>query len=177
MESALKKLKWPMGCLLSFLVEGVSAMGMTVSHGQASVSTVPYRVGLLWEGKQFPLELGTLGVFVEASGGIWRSDTGSPRALTVVTAGPLLRWQGMTRGGVDPFLEIGIGFSWLSHTTIQGRRLSLHFQFEDKIGAGIYWGGKQPYEIAVRAYHYSNASLMRPNSGVNLWLFSIGKWW
>ena len=36
------------------------------------------------------------------------------------------------------------------------------------------FGKKQQYDLAMRVYHYSNASIKRPNSGVNLAMASFG---
>jgi len=90
-----------------------------------------------------------------------------------------LRWQRQTPYGdshIAPYCELGVGLSWLSETEIEGRILSLHFQFEDKFGMGMRFGQKQQYDLAMRVYHYSNASIKRPNSGVNLAMVSFGYW-
>jgi lipid A 3-O-deacylase len=53
--------------------------------------------------------------------------------------------------------------------------MDMHFQFEDRAGIGVRWGEQQAYETIFTAYHYSNASLGKHNSGLNLVMLSFGK--
>lgn len=161
--------------------------GMAFSSGQGIESIVPYRFALSWDQGSLWGRDKSWGVhFIwENSFAFWngprRGDLAPGRAtdLTAATTGPMFRWQphkALLRTGILPYTEIGVGLSWLSETEIEGRMLSLHFQFEDKCGLGVRFGSQQQYDIALRAYHYSNASIKRPNSGVNLAMVSFGVW-
>ncbi len=161
--------------------------GMAFSTGEGILSIVPYRFSFSWDFGPFwqPNVGWGLRVILESSVGYWdgpaRSDLARhrPRSLTVATLGPMFRWQRdcpLGQSTLTPYAELGVSPSWLSEKEIQGRILSLHFQFEDKIGVGMRFGQKQQYDVSIRAYHYSNASIKRPNSGVNLAMVSFGIW-
>lgn len=162
-------------------------LGVAISSGQGVHEITPYRFALSWDfGPVWRSHASwALHTVVESSYAIWNSPAREylgpdrPLALTAMTLGPVIRWQKQNPYAhikATPYLEMGVGFSWLSETQIQGRMLSLHFQFEDKGGLGVRFGNKQQYDLAIRAYHYSNASIKRPNSGVNLAMLSFGVW-
>jgi lipid A 3-O-deacylase len=163
-------------------------MGIAFSSGQGILDIVPYRFSFSWDiGPVWRKdELWGLNTIWESSFSVWNSGPRRPglapdRAtnLQAFTSGPMLRWQRRApfpSTSMIPYTELGVGLSWLSETEIQGRVLSLHFQFEDKFGLGMRFGKEQQYDLAVRAYHYSNASIKRPNSGVNLAMASFGVW-
>jgi hypothetical protein len=70
-------------------------------------------------------------------------------------------------GLVGPFIEAAVGFHLLSHTSIGDRRMSTAFQFGNHIGVGYRFGAKAHYELGYRFQHLSNASIKRPNPGIN----------
>lgn len=171
----------------TFLQNALAHVGVAFSSGQGIQNIVPYRLSLLWDfgpivGKE---ALWGLNLVWENSAAIWngpRKENMPPSYVTdlnAATTGPMLRWQRQAPYALLsalPYSELGVGLSWLSKTEIEGRKLSLHFQFEDKFGVGMRFGKKQQYDVAVRAYHYSNCSIKRPNSGVNLAMASFGVW-
>lgn len=175
-------------CSLYLMTSSAFAdIGVAFGSGQGIQDIKPYRVALSWDfGPVWrKKELWALNAVWENSFAIWngpRRVTLTPdRAidLNAFTSGPMFRWQrqqGYPGNHILPYVELGVGLSWLSETEIQGRMLSLHFQFEDKFGLGFRFGKKQQYDIAMRAYHYSNCSIKRPNSGVNLAMASFGVW-
>jgi len=162
-------------------------VGIAISSGQGINDITPYRFALSWDfGPVWRHDdLWGLNIAWENSYAIWngsqRPELAPGRAtdLRAATSGPMLKWQRRSPYPVThiaPYTELGVGLSWLSETEIQGRVLSLHFQFEDKFGLGMRFGKKQQYDLAMRVYHYSNASIKRPNSGVNLAMASFGVW-
>lgn len=175
-------------CLLSFWHSIAHAnFGVAVSSGQGIHGIVPYRFSLSWDfGPIIQRDaLWGLNATWENSFAVWngprRTDLPPERVtdLSAATTGPMLKWirrHPFVGTHITPYAELGVGLSWLSKTEIEGRFLSLHFQFEDKGGVGVRFGKKQQYDIGFRAYHYSNASIKRPNSGVNLAMMSFGVW-
>lgn len=162
-------------------------MGVAFSSGQGINNIVPYRVSVNWDfGPTWRKhELWALNILWEGSYAYWsgppREELGPNRAINLMaaTTGPMLRWQRQSpfpHTHSIPYAELGVGLSWLSETEIEGRILSLHFQFEDKAGLGVRFGRKQQYDLSLRVYHYSNCSIKRPNSGVNLAMMSFGVW-
>lgn len=174
-------------CFLGTLSPIQAEPGIALSSGQGIHSITPYRFAFSWDfGSLWEPQIGWAlrGVW-ETSIGIWDGPERSnltanrPCNLALTTTGPMLKWQKRhpwSRTSIVPYSEIGVGLSWLSEKEIQGRILSLHFQFEDKAGIGFRFGQNQQYDLSLRAYHYSNASLKRPNSGVNLAMVSFGVW-
>ena len=172
---------------LGLLTSAWANMGVNFSSGQGVLDIKPYRLALAWDfGPVWHKEsLWGMHLVWESSFAWWEGPprpglaADRARALKAATTGPLLRWQRQNPfafSRIAPYAEIGVGLSWLSQTEIQGRILSLHFQFEDKAGIGMRFGKKQQYDVSLRAYHYSNASIKRPNSGVNLAMMSFGIW-
>ena len=172
--------------LISFPV--LAEVGVAFSSGQGIHGITPYRLSVSWDfGPLWRKDaLWGLDVQLENSIAAWNSsprpDLAADRAtdLHAFTSGPLLRWQRWEPyqfARIMPYVELGVGLSWLTQREIQGRVLSLHFQFEDKGGIGIRFGKKQQYDFAIRAYHYSNCSIKRPNSGVNMAMASFGFWY
>ena len=161
--------------------------GVAFGSGQGIQGITPYRLSASWDfGPIWQSERGWGGHAVWESSFAVRNGSRRPElapdratSLNAMTTGPLFRWQRQTPFSITriiPYAELGVGLSWLSETEIQGRILSLHFQFEDKAGIGMRFGEKQQYDVAIRAYHYSNASIKRPNSGVNLVMMNFGLW-
>lgn len=178
----------PMGLLFLFLVGTTpvhAKIGLAFSSGDGINDITPYRfavaydIGPVWgEGRSWHLD-----VLWETSFALWHGQPGpdlrdSNEKLNAITTGPLIRFQRSDPWvlGIVPYIEAGLGVSWLSKREIGGRKLSLHFQFEDNIGVGFRFGPNLRYDITYRLFHYSNASLKRPNSGVNIQMLSLGMW-
>lgn len=164
-------------------------LGIAISSGEGVRDITPYRIALNWDfGRVWRkhCEWG-LDAHWENSFAHWERGQVEPTALgddanqelRAITTGPVLRWSHknlLESISIAPYVEVGIGLSWLSQRTIGGRRLSLHFQFEDNIGVGFRFGKRKQFDLTLRGYHYSNASIKRPNSGVNLAMLSFGVW-
>ncbi|MGB3094108.1 MAG: acyloxyacyl hydrolase [Candidatus Zixiibacteriota bacterium] len=73
---------------------------------------------------------------------------------------------------VSPYIEGGIGISFLSDKMIAGRDLSTYFQFEDRIGVGFRIGRTHIHDLNIRYMHYSNASIKQPNDGIDMLMVS-----
>jgi lipid A 3-O-deacylase len=174
--------------LFSFLsIIGVSEArwAINTATGWAASEIHPYRIGAMWSFRSINTPTTTQWLVFpiwETSLGYWdgepHPERGGNDQVTVFTTGPLFRWQYNPKNIKNPssYLEVGIAASWLSDTQIAGRTLSTHFQFEDKIGMGLRFGEQQQYDIGIRAIHYSNGSIKRPNNGVNMLLLSVGYW-
>lgn len=78
--------------------------------------------------------------------------------------------------GFWPYFEAGFGGAWLSQKEISGRALGMHFEFEDRIGAGFRFGPQRQFDIGYRFIHFSNACLAYENNGINLQFLILGYW-
>lgn len=159
--------------------------GFNVASGWAASGIHPYRVAGLWSFRATNSFTATHWYVIpiwETSLGYWDGEVDARKNgedhIVAVTSGPMFRWQYQPSSKTQHayYLEFGIAASWLSGTIISDRRLSTHFQFEDKLGLGLRFGGQQQYDIGLRATHYSNGSIKRPNNGVNMVLLSVGYW-
>ena len=159
--------------------------GLNAATGWAASEIHPYRLAAIWSFRSinsFTASSWRVFPMWETSVGYWDGDVvlrkGGNDKIVAMTTGPLFRWQFEPRNINKPsvYLEIGVAASWLSDTNISGRRLSTHFQFEDKGAVGLCFGQNQQYDMGIRVIHYSNASIKRPNNGVNMMLLSVGYW-
>jgi lipid A 3-O-deacylase len=66
---------------------------------------------------------------------------------------------------IKPFIDFGIGATYISKTSVAEKELSTHFQFEDRIGVGFE---TKSYRIGLSYFHYSNADLDQPNEGMDM---------
>lgn len=186
----IKKNIW-VYCFYLILLYGSTASyaqarwGVNIASGIAANDIHPYRVAAVWSFNAIDTITASNWRILplwETSLGYWDGKVdikkGGNDQIIAVTTGPLFRWQHEPNNRNMPscYLEIGIAVSWLSNTDIAGRKLSTHFQFEDKGGVGLRFGQNQQYDIGLRVIHYSNASIKRPNNGVNMLLLSMEYW-
>ncbi|QPF72333.1 acyloxyacyl hydrolase [Roseateles sp. DAIF2] len=87
------------------------------------------------------------------SGGMWQ-----------LSAVPV--WRFWASDESTHFIELGVGPSLLSRKRFAGRQLSTHFQFADHIGLGRRIGEQN--RLGMRISHFSNASIKRPNPGLDV---------
>ena len=174
------------GAICLLLGQMSEAVGAALSVGRGDSYIHAYRMALLWDlGPMYPVRNPYpyhAEFYWELSGAYWDGKPGvfqgSQENVSIFTTGPQVRWQRSTpnRHGLLPYMELGIGLSWISKNEIGGRRLSIHFQFEDRLGFGIRLGPEQQWDVNIRGMHYSNASIARNNSGVNVALLTVGRW-
>ncbi|WP_372723872.1 acyloxyacyl hydrolase [Immundisolibacter sp.] len=98
--------------------------------------------------------------------GYWNSDERNRQNdnLWEVALTPVLRLAPKATTGLRPYLEAGVGGHLLSETRIGERKLSTAWQFGSHIGTGVNCG---QFAIGYRFQHLSNASIKRPNDGID----------
>jgi lipid A 3-O-deacylase len=69
-----------------------------------------------------------------------------------------------------PYIKAGIGVSYIDKTFLDDKGFSTHFQFEDRIAFGIDNGD---FDLSLNYIHYSNASIKKPNDGLDTLLLSL----
>lgn len=80
---------------------------------------------------------------------------------------PVLRFI-QNSGRIRPYVEAGVGVRLLTHPRISDRfTVSSAFQFADMVGVGAQFGERQQYQAGFRFQHVSNASIKKPNPGIN----------
>lgn len=124
-----------------------------------------WRAGLQWQWERRWFRGGSfeLGGYWDLAAGAWRNGQ-----ATIYDVGltPVFRYAAADGG--SPYLEAAIGFHLLSDLRVSSDRLfSTRFQFGDHIGAGMRFGPRRRYDLGVRLQHLSNASIRRPNPGID----------
>ena len=116
-----------------------------------------------------------LGGYWDVSAAYWRGTAyrnvpGQHQNIAVVGVTPVLRYARDDRLGW--YVEGGIGANLFSELYNNAdNRLSTAFQFGDHLGVGYVTANK--WDLGLKFQHYSNASIKRPNSGVNLLVASV----
>ncbi len=161
----------------------VLAWGVSMSSGFGAANIVPVRLGIQKEfDKQWYVEREwPVSAYCEASFYSMHGKKGrkadSNKHLVAVAVSPVVRLQRAEKMQMGwPYVELGIGVSWVSKKEIGGRDLGIHFQFEDRLGVGVRFGEKQAYDIGYKAIHFSNAYLGPSNHGINLHVLALNYW-
>ncbi len=90
------------------------------------------------------------------------SGSRSPSNAGQFSAIPMVRWT----FGERYFIEAGVGPTVFTRTRFAGEHISTAFQFGNHIGAGAYVSDAG--RVSLRFSHFSNASIKRPNPGLDV---------
>jgi opacity protein-like surface antigen len=160
------------GAALAAMIASGSALALGMSLELGTGDDVDMgRIGVQWwewHSQRFRTENWHVGGYMEFAAGYWRQrepQPGEHASLTDFGLTPVLRVQ--PNSLVGPYAEIGLGAHLLSHSSIGGTRMSTGFQFGNHIGLGYRFGAKQSFDLSYRFQHLSNASIKRPNAGIN----------
>lgn len=119
-----------------------------------------YETPSLWT---YPFQnSGRLDLSVELGAGYWKARRGEPDSMWQVAAVPILRWWPRD----TYYFELGVGPSLLSRAHFADKELSTRFQFTSHIGGGFVIN--DVHRFGLRYTHVSNASIKRPNPGLDL---------
>ena len=147
-------------------------VALEIGYGAGIENTKLARLNFQWN--LFPriyqhrsIELTGIG---QLGGGIWRGD----RDIADIALTPTFRLQGSNSSNVRPYLEAAIGFHYISEIQMRRRVLSTNFQFGDHLAIGLVIGKSRAFDIAYLFQHLSNASIKRPNAGINFHILRIG---
>ena len=107
--------------------------------------------------------------FFEASANYWNKDGDE---IAGVGFSPVFVLQPkLELGDWHPYIDGGIGVAGISKTQIAGRNMSSLFQFEDRVGVGVKW---RKLDLNVGYLHYSNANIVGPNQGIDIYIATVG---
>ena len=139
------------------------AVDFTVAVGQTDESTMTYRLGAQFDfgTSWFQTSVGRLTGYWDAGYTYWEGDDSSSNHS--VSLAPVFVYE-FAGESVKPYVEAGIGVAAFENSEVEGNRLGSSFQFEDRIGAGLRFAGG--HEVGIRAIHYSNAGIKKPNDGI-----------
>lgn len=146
-----------------------SGYGLSFGYGEADPDIDIYRVGLkkdFWA-KWLKNNTGYLSGYFELSYNHWEHND---RDINGVAFSPVFAYYfGDESNLIRPYVEGGIGVTYIDEYKIADRNLSTNFQFEDRIGIGARIGF---FDISARYMHYSNASIKGPNHGIDIWILT-----
>ena len=124
--------------------------------------TLQYETPSLWT-YHFGGNWGRLDLTPEFGASYWWAESGkSPSSVWQANAIPMFRWW----TGERFFIEAGIGATLFSRTTFADKEISTAFQFGDHVGLGFLLDKNN--RIGLRYSHFSNASIKRPNPGLDV---------
>jgi lipid A 3-O-deacylase len=124
--------------------------------------TINYETASVWT-YQFGGNWGRLDLTPELGASYWKaSGSRSPGHVWQLNAIPMFRWW----TGERFYIEAGIGATLFSSTRFADENISTAFQFGDHIGMGFLVTPNN--RIGVRYSHFSNASIKRPNPGLDV---------
>jgi lipid A 3-O-deacylase len=158
--------------------------GLSIASGYGAAQLVPIRVGIQktlqkqWRTQSaWPISGYCEGSFYAMNRRQKPPVGNSPQSLKAAAFAGVLRMQrAQPWHRVHPYVELGLGLSYLNHSRIGSRDLGIHFQFEDRLGIGLRFGEAHQYDLGYKAIHFSNAYLGPANHGINLHVFALNYW-
>jgi len=148
--------------LLGLGAQQVAAIELTGAVGRTDESTATVRIGLQkeFQSRWWQTDVGALTGYWDAGYTFWKGDKASDNHS--VSISPVLVYE--FNGDVfKPYLEAGVGVSLFDNTRIESQRLGSSFQFADRFGVGVRFYNQA---VGLRAIHYSNGGLKKPNNGI-----------
>jgi lipid A 3-O-deacylase len=158
----------------------IDAISLSLGTDEDSIDADIYRLGLenRWERTWFNGGAWNVGGYWDAELAYIKADAapGENDNLYDFSLTPVFRLQRDTAlsSGVSPFAEAGIGAHLLTVTSLADDEYSTAFQFGSLLGFGLGFGKHGQYELGYRFQHISNASIKRPNDGLNLHMLRLG---
>ena len=152
------------------MAQDPSGFGLSLGYGQSTDSIDIYRVGLLkkWGVKWLQNSTGYVDGYFELSYNRW--EYGGDK-INGIALSPVFMYAFNPNDSTwYPYIEGGIGVTYLDEYFIKDRDLSSNFQFEDRIGVGFRFDS---LDVNFRYMHYSNASLKQPNDGIDIWIGTL----
>lgn len=148
-------------------------VAVELGYGTGIENTKLFRIDSQWDFlpqlyKGGEVELVGIG---QLSSGVWKGD----HRLFNLSATPIYRLQHCAgSANVRPYFESGIGFHFISEIQMRHRMFSTYFQFGNHLGVGVLVGRTRVFDISYQFQHLSNASIRKPNSGINFHIVRVG---
>ena len=151
--------------ILGLSVQQAAAVELTAAVGRTEKSTMTFRVGLQknFQSRWFQNDIGALTGYWDAGYTYWEGDKKANNHSLSISPVVVYEFNGER---VKPYIEAGIGVAAFRHTRIENRNLSTALQFEDRFGIGLR---SRNQTLGLRAIHYSNAGIKKPNDGIEMY--------
>jgi hypothetical protein len=158
----------------------IDSASLTLGKDRGSNDADVYRLAVQnkWERSWFTDGAWFVGGYWDVELAYLESDVSDSKNDEIFDLGltPMFRLQRDTglSSGVSPFAEAGIGPHLISETRLGDKEYSTAFQFGSVFGLGLGFGERGQYELSYRFQHVSNASIKKPNDGMDMHLLRIG---
>ena len=106
--------------------------------------------------------------YYEASLGYWEAQNGGN--IKSISFTPMFRYEFEQYYESVPYIELGIGVTYISERELEGEDFGTHFQFEDVIGLGFKF---LDLDLSYRYIHYSNAGMNSNSAYIDFQMISI----
>jgi len=150
-------------------IDGLAITGGTGAGNSAGNGTRLVRVAVQWDWSKswFRGDKWHVGGYWDAGVGYWKRDAapGENDNLYEIGLTPVFRLQQNDFRGL--YFEGGIGAHFLSDTSLGDKNFSTSFQFGSHLGLGYRFGAKHAFDIGYAYQHLSNASIKKPNDGID----------
>lgn len=158
-----------LGAALAAVVGSAAAIdGVSVAGGGGSDASIA-RVGIQWDWNKRWLAVGNwhLNGYWDLTLAQWFAHSAyQSHDITNLGFTPVFRFEQSDQRGL--YLDLGVGVNLISRTSLNySKNYSTAFQFGDQAGVGYRFGGKGEHDLQLQAQHLSNASIKRPNNGIN----------
>lgn len=173
-----------MSSLISTSSYATTSHGVQIAYGTGTPDHLKgYRLGIqqFWPWIGFPNSSLNLTGYWDISYANWHTNpplANQSRSISILALSPLIRLQSRENCALfaKPYLELGIGASWLSNHHLGHRNLGGQFAFQDLMGLGLHWRkSTTAISFSYHYLHYSNAGLLPPNQGIDVkHLFTLG---
>jgi len=143
---------------------------VSLGFGESKDSIKIYRLGfkkdfnsVLWTNPY-----GWVSGYYETSLNYWKKDR--ENVFGVAYSPVFVQYFGTPSDSYNLYIEAGVGLSFISDTIIGCHNMTSNFHFEDRIGVGIK---TECCDVNLRYMHYSNASIQKPNDGIDIIIFTL----
>ena len=145
---------------------------IAVNYGQSKDDIDIYRIAIQqdFDKRWFETDFGYMSGYCEVAVNYWKASNNDTNLG--VSISPVFAYYFNTSSAYKPYIEGGVGASIFTKTHIENRDLSSAFLFENRVGVGVQ---TDEWNFEFRYMHYSNANIVKPNNGIDIFIFSIGK--
>lgn len=158
------------GIYLASALANASPYGVNVSYlllDKDPQNLRGYRLSFLYEPSTWTWK--HLQIILDTSAGHWWVPGSGPyQSLNIYSIAPVFRLYMKNSDYISPFIDVSLGFAYLTKTRIADRNLGMHFSFQDQLGLGASFGHDKHLTVSVNALHYSNGSLCAMNAGITV---------
>lgn len=150
--------------LLSLTALPVQAASLTAAAGLTEQGDATLRLAFnsAWQKRWWASDSGYLSGYWDAGYTYWNGGNRASAAHSVSFT-PVLTYT-FSQQRFQPYVELGLGVAAFSKTRVSSRKLGAAFSFEERLGVGLQLDNGD--QLGVRAMHYSNAGLKKPNDGI-----------